>query len=270
MRPMGRSKGTLPRNPRVLTLTEAICARYTTCMKKLSVTKKKPVKKVGTRKKTASNKARPLDVHTFGKHIHPYGTAKHTDGSWHGERLTSRIGKMSAADQALIQKAITFATEKHEGQFRRGGAPYVIHPIRIANILLQEWSCEDPNVVCAALLHDVVEDTPTTIKEVKDAFGNEIGKLVDGMTMWKGSETYEVYVKRVSRGPEELRMIKCADVLDNLRSWYETESDDGFARWWRNTEELILPMAMTVSKETAVAIQKVLADPWYLKKAGME
>jgi hypothetical protein len=228
----------------------------------------KSSKKPTPRKKPVEKKA---TVFSFGKHVHPYGTAHHPDRVWHSTRLQERLGQLNEADRAEIEKAIAFAVERHDGQYRKGGGDAVIHPIRIANILMYEWSATDSKMIAAALLHDVVEDTQTTLKEIKDAFGNDVGKLVDGMTMWKGSETYETYVKRVSRGSEVLRMIKCADSLDNLRSWYETSGEE-FPRWWRNNRELILPMAQTVDDGgmAALAIAKVLDDPWYLKQAGME
>lgn len=214
---------------------------------------------------------RPAAALSLGKHVHPYGTPKHTDLDWHLQRFEDRVATFDESAAASVRDALAFAKQRHEGQLRKGGGEYVIHPVRIANILMYEWSTTDPVMVSAALLHDVVEDTQTTIKEVKDSFGNDVGKLVDGMTMWKGSETYETYVKRVSRGPEPLRVLKCADALDNLRSWYETNGDE-FQRWWRNTHDLILPISKSVEDEgtAAMAIARVLDDPWYLKKAGME
>lgn len=238
-------------------------------MKKTSKTTKKTPKQPGVKTRPARHENASTTVKTFSKYVHPYGTLKHADINWHVKRLNARIAKMDDRKQSIIQKAYSFANKKHEGQVRKGRDPFVIHPVRIANILLFEWSCEDPHVISAALLHDVVEDTATTIKEVKDIFGNDIGKLVDGMTMWKGSETYETYVKRVARGPSELRLIKCADSLDNLRSWFQTDASDAFPRWWRNTDELILPMAATVSRATETAIRRVLEDPWYQERAGM-
>lgn len=219
-------------------------------------------------------KARVPAEPVFGKYIHPYGTARHADLAWHVARLERVLSTLEADGAQSVQRALAFAQGRHEGQMRKGvsGSAYIIHPVRMMNILFFEWSIKDPVMLSAALLHDVVEDTQTTLKEVKDAFGNEIGKLVDGMTMWKGSETYETYVKRVARGPEHLRLLKCADTLDNLRSWYETMDRDEFARWWRNVNELIIPMARSMDDNgvAATAIRRVLEDPWYVKKAGME
>jgi hypothetical protein len=245
--------------------------------KKKTATKKavkKPAKKVAAKKPTkrvAPAKAKKPSMPLFAKHVHPYGTTRHDDLSWQTTRFEQQLGAFDEARANVIRSALAFASARHEGQRRFDGTAFVIHPVRIANILITEWSVNNPDMIAAALLHDVVEDTQTTLKEIKDSFGNDIGKLVDGMTMWKGSETYETYIKRVSRGPEPLRMIKCADVLDNLRSWHETDTGE-FPRWWRNASELVLPMARSVDDEgtAAFAIHKVLNDPWYLKRAGME
>lgn len=244
-------------------------------MKKLPKKKavaKKPAKKTVARVKKPTAKLKAPKAPAFAKHIHPYGTSRHSDMEWQIARLEERLAALDEKSAETVRDALAFARSRHEGQLRMGsGGPYVIHPVRIANILLTEWSSADATTLAAAMLHDVVEDTQTTIKEVKDKFGNDIGKLVDGMTMWKGSETFETYIKRVSRGPEPLRVLKCADALDNLRSWYETDEAE-FARWWRNNNELVLPMAKSVDDDgrAAYALDRVLRDPWYLKRAGME
>ena len=234
-----------------------------TVAKRSSPKAKKPVQK--------KTKAVQQSAAAFAKHIHPYGTTRHGEMDWHIARLEARLATMEAAAAATTRSALAFAQERHDSQKRDGGQPYVIHPVRIANILLYEWATENPDLLAAAMLHDVVEDTQTTITEIKDRFGNEIGKLVDGMTMWKGSETYETYIKRVSRGPEPLRVLKCADTLDNLRSWYDAAGME-FPRWWRQANDLVLPMARSVDDEGRVAqsLDRVLRDPWYLKRAGME
>lgn len=235
---------------------------------------KKPAKKASAKKpvkRKAVAKPSVPQLPAFAKHVHPYGTPRHDDLDWQRTRFELQLKSFDEARANVIRAALAFASARHEGQQRFDGTAYVIHPVRIANILLTEWAIANPDMIAAALLHDVVEDTQTTLKEIKDSFGNDIGKLVDGMTMWKGSETYETYIKRVSRGPEPLRVIKCADVLDNLRSWHETDAGE-FPRWWRNASELVLPMARSVDDEglAAFAIHKVLNDPWYLKRAGME
>ncbi len=225
-------------------------------------TKKAPVKKPAAKKKVA--------VKDFGAHVHPYGTARHADNTWQRARFKKQLSALSEEDQNTLRDALAFAEERHKGQLRKGGGPYILHPIRIANILMDEWCITDkPHVIAAALLHDVVEDTQTTLKEIKDAFGDDVGKLVDGMTMWKGSETFETYCTRVRRGPEMLRVIKCADTMDNLRSWYETDDPLKFTQWWRQANDHVIPIARSVSDDIAQIFKDMLDDSWYLKKAGM-
>ncbi len=79
-----------------------------------------------------------------------------------------------------IQKAIDFAMMSHEGQFRKSGEPYVIHPILVAAIVASISS--DKVMVIAALLHDVVEDTEYTLEDIKELFGDEVALLVEGLT----------------------------------------------------------------------------------------
>ena len=79
-----------------------------------------------------------------------------------------------------LEDALAFATESHEGQRRRSGEPYIIHPILVASIVAK--ITEDESMVIAALLHDVVEDTPVTIEEVKVRYGDDVAHLVGGLT----------------------------------------------------------------------------------------
>jgi len=194
---------------------------------------------------------------------------KHDDVAWQSERLDSLLSKFDNEKRSDIMRSLQFARDRHASQERHGGAPYVVHPIRLANILVGEWKVTDPDVVSASLLHDIIEDTETSVKDVKAAFGPEVGTLVDGMTMWKGSETYESYVRRIAKGPRELRLIKCADVLDNLRSWRTcvNESNEKFPRWWHQANDYILPMAKETYAPAAKSIKTLLNDAWYLKHA---
>jgi len=203
--------------------------------------------------------------------IYPYDRGRHGDLVWHLAQFDRLLKKYTPEDQEVLKKALAFARERHEKQVRKDGSPFIIHPVRIASVISTEWSVRETPIVAAGLLHDVIEDTQTTIREVKDAFGDEISKLVDGMTMWPGSETPEVYLKRVARGPRQLRIIKCADVLDNLRSWPECEDDvpDRFSRWWRQAHDYALPMAEETMDVAAKRIREIVEDEWYLRKAHM-
>ncbi len=79
-----------------------------------------------------------------------------------------------------IEDALAFATDAHKEQFRKSGEPYIVHPILVASIVAK--ITEDESMVMAALLHDVVEDTPVTIEEVKARYGDDVAHLVGGLT----------------------------------------------------------------------------------------
>lgn len=243
--------------------------RVKSVVRSASVTKKKvTTKKVASKKeKSKTVKSSSLPNASF----YPYELSKHGDFAWQFERFEKLLKKLDAGDAAKVLKAYRFADDKHKNQTRADGTPFIIHPLRLANVLMSEWSERDVNVVIAGLLHDVIEDTQTTIREVKDAFGDVAAKLIDGMTMWKGSESPEVYLQRISRGTEKLRLIKCADALDNLRSWHECPKDIAvkFPRWWRQTKDYVVPIAESTHAPAARLLKEIVEDPWYLKQAQM-
>lgn len=241
------------------------------------ITRKAPVRraalasKTSVKKKVASSLRASASSAQPNEAFYPYRIALHGDMATHLKRFESNLKKFDEEHQTLIQRAFEFAKERHSAQIRADGSLFIIHPLRIANILIGEWKTLDAEVVAAGLLHDVVEDTQTTAREIKESFGDGIGRLIDGMTMWKGSETADVYLQRIARGPERLRIVKCADALDNLRSWHECpeEVSDKFPRWWRQTKEFVLPIARQTCKPAATLLADMLEDPWYLKRARM-
>lgn len=129
------------------------------------------------------------------------------------------------ADVTLLQRAYDFAARVHKGQERVSGGPYLSHPIAVAEIVLNLKM--DVSSIAAALLHDVVEDTHASLEEVKEAFGNEIGDLVDGLTKISklpfGSRLEhqaESLRKMVLAMSKDIRviLIKLADRLHNMRT----------------------------------------------------
>ena len=95
----------------------------------------------------------------------------------------------SAEDLQRIKKAFFFAAEAHEGQLRNTGEPYITHPVAVANIVAEELEL-DANTVIAAFLHDVVEDTPHTVEDIRSMFGDDVAFLVDVVTKRK-KEKYQ-------------------------------------------------------------------------------
>lgn len=127
--------------------------------------------------------------------------------------------------EELITKAFLFAKNAHKGVKRKSGEPYILHPIAVAKIVASEIGL-GTKAVCAALLHDVVEDTHFTLEDIENAFGTKIAYLVDGLTKIGG-----IFSSDVSRQAENLKkilltlsddmrviLVKLADRLHNMRT----------------------------------------------------
>ena len=150
-------------------------------------------------------------------------------GRRHQELIDELIADVAAynrdVDRELLERAFYFAAEKHEGQQRRSGEDFIHHPWGAAKICADLRL--DEQTIAAALLHDVVEDTETDIKEVRAEFGEEIAQLVDGVTkltrvQFQSREQAEAenYRKMVVAMAQDVRVIlvKLADRLHNMRA----------------------------------------------------
>ena len=127
-------------------------------------------------------------------------------------------------DVSLIDKAYRVAEEKHRGQKRRSGEPYITHPLAVAQILAELGLA--PRAIAAALLHDTVEDTGYALDELMDEFGDEVALLVDGVTKldkvkYGESAQAETVRKMIVAMSKDVRVlvIKLADRLHNARTW---------------------------------------------------
>ena len=87
--------------------------------------------------------------------------------------------------EEIITKAFNFAREAHKGVRRLSGEPYIMHPIAVAQIACEEMGLGSTSI-CAALLHDVVEDTDYTVEDIENIFGAKIAQIVDGLTKISG------------------------------------------------------------------------------------
>ncbi|MBN2344506.1 MAG: bifunctional (p)ppGpp synthetase/guanosine-3',5'-bis(diphosphate) 3'-pyrophosphohydrolase [Deltaproteobacteria bacterium] len=123
----------------------------------------------------------------------------------------------------MVLEAYKYALEKHEGQKRRSGEPYIVHPMSVAKIAADMGLCEPS--ICAALLHDVIEDTDTTREEIKEKFGEDVALLVEGLTkldnvhfVHKEERQAESFRKMLIATVDDIRilLIKLADRLHNM------------------------------------------------------
>ena len=123
---------------------------------------------------------------------------------------------------ALLLKALAFAAHKHRDQRRKDAeaSPYINHPIALADVLVNEGGVADHEVLCAALLHDTVEDTDTTHEELVDAFGSRIARMVAEVTDDKRLPKQERKRLQIEHAPhlsEGAKLVKLADKICNLR-----------------------------------------------------
>ncbi|MEZ4401671.1 MAG: bifunctional (p)ppGpp synthetase/guanosine-3',5'-bis(diphosphate) 3'-pyrophosphohydrolase [Kofleriaceae bacterium] len=142
------------------------------------------------------------------------------------EQILSSIAAYDPnADLDVVRRAYAFAANAHEGQTRRSGDPYVTHPLSVAGIIT-ELKLDVPSV-CAALLHDCVEDTSATVEQLEELFGKKIAFLVDGVTKlgklpWstKEEQQAENFRKMLLAMARDIRVIlvKLCDRLDNMRT----------------------------------------------------
>ncbi|HVY39420.1 MAG TPA: bifunctional (p)ppGpp synthetase/guanosine-3',5'-bis(diphosphate) 3'-pyrophosphohydrolase [Polyangia bacterium] len=165
------------------------------------------------------------------------------------EICTQVRGYDPAADVGLIERSFAFAAERHAGQKRRSGEPYVVHPVGVARII-SELRLDVPSV-CAGLLHDCVEDTSATAEDIGRLFGSEIQFLVEGVTKlgqipWTTREERQAenFRKMLLAMARDIRviLIKLADRVDNMRTLGHMPRDKQ-ERIARETMEIYAPLA---------------------------
>jgi len=153
-----------------------------------------------------------------------------------------------------LSDAIDYATEKHEGQFRKSGEPYIIHPLFVASFII-EWGMDIDSVV-AGVLHDTVEDTSATLEEIEKLFGRDVAFLVDGVTKVSqarsGMRNLESYLpstkdnltKLLIAVGQDVRVIiiKLADRLHNMQT-LQFKSAEKQKKIARETIEVFAPLA---------------------------
>ena len=163
--------------------------------------------------------------------------------------IAKRKSHARRVDTKLILRAYNYALKQHGDQCRRSGEPYIIHPLNVAYILADIGL--DDSTICAALLHDVVEDTDVTQADIKKEFGEEISEMVAGVTklstmMFETIEEQQVedYRKMFLAMGKDIRviLIKLADRLHNMRTLKYLKRDRQIANA-KETMELYAPLA---------------------------
>jgi guanosine-3',5'-bis(diphosphate) 3'-pyrophosphohydrolase len=152
----------------------------------------------------------------------------------------------SACD--AVAKAVEFATRYHGDQRRPTGVPYLEHLLEALEVLVRGAGVTDPDVLCAAVLHDVVEDTPCTLDDVRVAFGDRVADMVGWVTKPEPEDgadrkaAKESYLKSLRHAPDDAVLVKLADRASNvqtLRALSPARQRDYYAQ----TVNYIMPLA---------------------------
>lgn len=163
--------------------------------------------------------------------------------------LEKAAGYVKESDLKRIREAYEFAEQAHSGQVRKSGEPYILHPLAVAEILVNMQM--DTTSIIAALLHDVVEDTTVSLETVEEKFGKTCAMLVDGLTKlekikFKSKEEHqnENYRKMFVAMAQDIRviLIKLADRLHNMRT-LKHQSEEAQRRIADETLEIFCPIA---------------------------
>jgi len=156
-----------------------------------------------------------------------------------------------------LNKAYNFALEAHQHQKREEGVPYIIHPVAVAKILTDLKL--DSATITTGLLHDTIEDTKVTYESVKKEFGEEVAKLVDGVTKISALETKastdskaENFRKLILATSKDIRvlLVKLADRLHNMRTIHFVKDKDKIIRKAKETMEIYAPLADRMGMNT--------------------
>ena len=152
-------------------------------------------------------------------------------------------------DLTLVKKAYDFSLRHHQGQTRASGEPYLVHPLEVASVLADMRL--DTTAVAAGLLHDAIEDTPVTVDDIRNEFGEQVAHIVEGVTKISKIEfasreeaQAESVRKMVLAMVDDIRvvMIKLADRLHNMRT-LEHLSPEKQVKIARETQEIYAPIA---------------------------
>lgn len=180
---------------------------------------------------------------------------------------------MSENHDKKLQLALDWAVERHEGQWREGPTPlpYAVHPVSVAHLLRHIGGVDDIEMLCAAFLHDLIEETDTTVEEITSAFGDRVAALVSELTRREptkeereGLSSEQVWAMRAQMLLDEVggmsadaQTVKLADRLDNVREAKRTKPNTKLHRYvWQTAKMLeIVPREVNESLWTSIAYE---------------
>jgi len=144
----------------------------------------------------------------------------------------------------LIKKAQKFATQAHKGQFRKDGkTPYIKHPEAVVN-LLKQIGINNQDILSAAWLHDVIEDTSITLEQIQKEFNSNITRIVAALTRDVNRKKYN---ERIKNADFSIKIIKLADIIHNCRDINPSIPSITIKRKIKECKELYLNLAKEIS-----------------------
>jgi guanosine-3',5'-bis(diphosphate) 3'-pyrophosphohydrolase len=147
-----------------------------------------------------------------------------------------------------ITRAVEFATAYHGDQRRKTGVPYLEHLLEAVQILVEGAGVSSPDVLVAAVLHDVVEDTPATLADVRAAFGPRVAELVGWVTIpapghgEESSTVRDAHLRRLRDAPREAVLVKLADRMSNVQTLRNLPQDRQRG-YYAQTVRYVIPLA---------------------------
>ena len=160
------------------------------------------------------------------------------------------------ADEEALDRAYVFAMKAHGQQKRASGDPYFLHPLEVAGILTDYKL--DTSTIVTALLHDTIEDTLATQEEIDKQFGDEVGRLVDGVTKLTRIELQSDHAKQAENFrklllamSDDIRvlLVKLADRLHNMRTLHHIKKEEKRRRIAMETMEIYAPLAERIGMQ---------------------
>jgi GTP pyrophosphokinase len=173
-------------------------------------------------------------------------------------RLLLSVETLKQPDRVVVTKALSLAEEVHDKHWRlaakddpRGKLPFIIHPMRVALILIEELEITHKEVLSAALVHDVVEDSspPITTHDLEKKFGRNVALIVSIITRpapdaaIPRQQQLETYYGRIAKSNTYSRIIKLAERLDNLRDLVHVDNADFQKEYLLQTWQIFMPIA---------------------------
>jgi (p)ppGpp synthase/HD superfamily hydrolase len=157
-------------------------------------------------------------------------------------------GLLPAPAADAVAKAVEFAVRYHGDQTRPTGAPYAEHLLEALEVLVRGAGVTDPDILQAAVLHDVVEDTPCTIDDVRRAFGGRVAEMVGWVTKPGPAEgvdrkaAKETYLSRLKDAPDDAVLVKLADRVSNVQTLRNLRLPKQ-RQYYAETVRYIMPLA---------------------------